>query len=187
MGDIIQEEFSSDEQSFIVQLYCNYSRLMYFIAREYTDANSQEREDIVQESLLKLIQKVKLLKTLDDARLANYIAATVRNTAINISLRQKRQLQSTISLSELSEGSLQDCVSTIDIAIARENLAELLCAINQLKPEERVLLEGKYYLGYDDQELAKTFATTRASIRMRLTRVRRKLLHLMKEMEVSSQ
>ncbi len=185
MANIAQDEYLPDEHTFIIQLYRDYSRLMYYIARKYLNDDQPECEDVVQESLLQFLKHAELLKKLDRARLTNYVAVTVKNTAINAALREKRKTQSTISLSDLSDDFLQSGDSVIDLTIARENRSELLYAIHQLKPEDRILLEGRYYLGYDDRQLAEIFSTTPANIRMRLTRVRRKLLQLMKEPEVS--
>jgi len=184
MDNSVQREKQEGESAFIIQLYHNYSRLMYFTAKKYFDDDPQECEDVVQESILKLVKRTELLKSLDQARLTSYVVTTVKNTAITAGIRRKQKVQSTISISDLSEDLVKDSTSVIDITIARESKAELLHAIQQLKPEDRILLEGKYYLGYDDRELAKAFATTPANIRMRLTRVRRKLFRLMQETEV---
>lgn len=180
----LQKEVSANEHAFMIQLYHDFSRLMYFTAQKYMDNCLQEQEDIVQESFLNLLEKEELLKTLDKARLASYIVATVRNAAINAALRQNRKRMSTAYISDLSDDILQDNISVIDAVIAQERREELLRAMDRLNLDERLLLDGRYYLEYDYQHLSEIFHTTQANIRMRLTRVRRKLLRLLKEMEV---
>ena len=43
------------------------------------------------------------------------------------------------------------------------------------------MLEGKYFLGYDDRQLSELLSCAPGSIRMKLTRVRRKVLCSMQE------
>ena len=50
---------------------------------------------------------------------------------------------------------------------------------DQLTQEEQLLLSGKYILEYSDAELAGQLGCGPASVRMKLTRVRRKARKLM--------
>ena len=52
-----------------------------------------------------------------------------------------------------------------------------------LSEEERFLLEGKYVLGYKDNELAIKAGCKASSIRMKLTRARRHALTIIVEQE----
>ena len=63
----------------------------------------------------------------------------------------------------------------------REAKRSLREAIDELEPNERLLLEGKYFLGYDDRQLSELLSCAPGSIRMKLTRVRRKVLCSMQE------
>ena len=51
----------------------------------------------------------------------------------------------------------------------------------RLTEEEQLLLEGKYILGYEDGELAGMLGCKKDSVRMKLTRARRRALRLMLE------
>ena len=120
-----------EKQEFITGIYYEYERLMFATARRYIDDRT-EQEDVVQESLKKLIEKQERLAGLAQAAQAGYVATTVRNTAISI-LREKTK--------------------------------------------------GKYILAQSDKELAADFKCKPDSIRMKLTRARRKLLDIMKRSE----
>lgn len=48
-----------------------------------------------------------------------------------------------------------------------------------LRPDEQRLLEGKYFLGYDDNRLSEICECSPGSVRMKLTRARRKILNIM--------
>ena len=164
-------------QEFITQIYKKYDRLMLFTAKKYL-MDLQECEDAVQESLLKLMSRIELLRTLEEPVLTSYVVTTVRNTAINILRRQKRDAQNTTSFTESVEESIIEPDSVIDIIVDQESLRE---AIDALEPNERLLLEGKYFLEYDDRQLSELLSCAQGSIRMKLTRVRRKVLCSMQE------
>lgn len=52
-----------------------------------------------------------------------------------------------------------------------------------LTEEEQTLLEGKYIIGYTDAELAGQLQCKVSSIRMKLTRARRRAISLLNEQE----
>ncbi len=81
------ERLPGKKQEFITGIYYEYERLMFATARRYIDDRT-EQEDVVQESLKKLIEKQERLAGLAQAAQAGYVATTVRNTAISI-LREK--------------------------------------------------------------------------------------------------
>ena len=54
---------------------------------------------------------------------------------------------------------------------------------SSLPEEDRLLLEGKYILGYTDAELADMLGCKKSSVRMKLTRARRRAFQLMTEEE----
>lgn len=54
-----------------------------------------------------------------------------------------------------------------------------------MRPEERVLLEGKYLLHRSDAELAEILGCQTDSVRMKLTRARRTALKMLREWEVT--
>ena len=157
-----------------------FEYLMLFTAKKYL-MDIQECEDAVQESLLKLMSRIELLRTLEEPVLTSYVVTTVRNTAINILRRQKRDAQNITSFTESVEESIIEPDSIIDIIMDRGAKRSLREAIDELEANERLLLEGKYFLGYDDRQLSELLSCAPGSIRMKLTRVRRKVLCSMQE------
>ena len=55
--------------------------------------------------------------------------------------------------------------------------------MKQLSEEERILLDGRYLLGLSDEEVAEMVRCKPSSVRMKLTRVRRKVFAMMKQRE----
>ena len=81
-----------EKQEFITGLYYEYERLMFATARRYIDDRT-EQEDVVQESLKKLIEKQERLAGLAQAAQAGYVATTVRNSNLDPSGENKGERQ----------------------------------------------------------------------------------------------
>ena len=108
--------------------------------------------------------------------------ATVRRY-ISDSMEQEEIVQE--RLKKLIEKRRVLC--NLDIILAEEEqlfyeeeIEKLKEGLKHLGPEDRALLEGKYLLKYGDKELARDFGCQPNSIRMKLTRARRKLMVIMK-------
>ena len=79
---IIQSIENADDCDFIGNLYLNYRRLMHSEVFQIT-RDKWATEDVVQSVVIKLIDKVQLLRNLSKPELINYIAIASRNTALN--------------------------------------------------------------------------------------------------------
>ncbi len=72
----------TDDQRFIIDLYHRYKKLMLMTARKYV-ADENGCEDIMQDSIVKLIQNIHVIRAKERCILASYIVSTVRNTSID--------------------------------------------------------------------------------------------------------
>lgn len=177
---LTQVEQPSDRE-FLTDMFYNFSRLMYSTAGKFIDSPF-EKEDIVQEALVRLISKVDTLRSLQRRALASYIVVTVKHTAINhlrkSSTGDKRILDVFSGDPDDIPGENDDLD---DKLILNDNLSRLSKAWPKLSEAERFLLEGKYICGYSDAELSETLGCKESSIRMKLTRARRHALILLQE------
>lgn len=171
----------SEGGDFILSIYNEYARLMYYTARQYI-AKTDSQEDIVQESLLHLIRNASTLQALDPPALSTYIVTTVKNVSINYLKKEKQIQEHTINLDDESVLELISSNPDLDELIAMiEDKGRLIAALAHLPDDERLLLEQKYFLGNSDKELAQFFRCKTGSIRMKLTRARRHVLSILKD------
>ena len=135
--------------------------------------------------LKKLIEKQERLAGLAQAAQAGYVATTVRNTAISILREKTKGKDKILSLDALGEDALRRYMIPIreEEMIRQEMARQLREGLEHMEPQERALLEGKYILAQSDKELAADFKCKPDSIRMKLTRARRKFLDIMKRSE----
>lgn len=168
------------EREFVADMYDKHKNLMYATARKYISDNPTI-EDIVQDSLLRLMRKAGTLQKLDGCILAGYVVSTVRNTAINYTKKQsviKKHIEDCCEFDE--SGKILEMDALLIISEQSQALAEIW----PLLPEsDQIILEGKYLLGYTDRELAGMLRCKSESIRMKLTRARRKALKMIVEMK----
>lgn len=170
-----------DDREFLTEMFDRFHRLMFSTAGKFSN-DSFEKEDIVQESLVRLIAKVDTLRTLEPKALASYIVVTVKHTAIN---RLRKAANAEKLLHDIYDGDnddiAQEYTSMDERIIISDDIGKLTVIWPRLTEAERFLLEGKYICNYTDEELAATLGCRESSIRMKLTRARRHALSLLTE------
>ena len=172
-----------DDREFMTQFYLEYERLMYATVRKRI-TDPEAAKDIVQECVVRLIPKIAVLRRQTRCINASYVVSTVRNTTINYMRKQGRTDGRCCSLKEQDEQDMVMPGPSLDERIILEEQKDRLMQIwSNLPDEDQLLLEGKYILGYKDAELADMLGCKKDSIRMKLTRARRRAFQLMTEEE----
>lgn len=168
---------SADDQAFLIQLFNDYQRLMFATAAKYT-TNLHDQEEIVQSSLLKMVKNVSRLRQLDRCVLPSFIVILTRNTAINHVKKTAQIIKHTTQpFSEEDDIEFTQTAPAVEELVLLREKHDLLRKIwPSLAESDRILLEGKYLLGYSDKELAQLLGCKPDSVRMKLTRARRKAL-----------
>ena len=169
-----------DDRDFMESLYYSYNRLMYSEIRKILQ-DKWDTEDVLQDTLIRLIAKVPLLRTLGRNQLVNYIISTARNTARNYIRDNKRVTQFAFdeSIDSLDESKPSDR------ALERLELVEMMQAVGeawtQLDEKYKQALEMKYILEKSNEEIADAFGIGINSVRMLLTRARNQLKAIMED------
>ena len=167
----IENDFDRD---FMTSLYYDYNRLIYYEVRSLVGA-SDEVEDLVQETLARLIGKVELLERLDQKRLAAYIADTAKNVARN---HLRRNRASAIPAEDF--GNIPDTGESVEEqVIGGLNLQGMEKLWETLPEDIRTLFRMKYFLHMTNEEIGRTLGIKPESVRMRISRARRKVLALL--------
>lgn len=170
-----------DDRAFMQEVYQQNERLMYAIALKYA-SNTQDCEDVVHDTVERLCKNIPKIKGLPSSALRAYVVYAVRNTAINFRKHQATINRYIQQLSDNEPSSEYDQPESIieRIEDLQEKRTSLTKVWTQLTETEQELLYRKYILEQTTEELAGIFQCSRDSIRMRLSRVRRKSLRLMK-------
>ena len=107
---------------------------MFYTAQKYL-ADPHSQEEVVQESLKKLIEKVAVLRRLKRPALAGYVRATVRNTAIDLLKVQGRERERVVGLEDLTQGEMPRTDSLDETVFCREAAARDLAPAGRGDPD----------------------------------------------------
>lgn len=163
----------SDEREFMHRLYVDNEGLLFATALKIVP-QQHDAEEVVQESLVRLIGKVATLQKLERCTLIAYVVSTVRNTAFNYMKKMNRQRANTEKFDETLVGDkVQPNLSFDELMIIAENRQKLVMAWADVPESDRMLLEGRYLLEMSDAELARIFHCKPSSIRMKMSRARK--------------
>lgn len=167
-----------DDRDFMESLYRSYKRLMYSEIHKIV-WDPWDIEDVLQSALIRLIDKIPLLRSLGRDQLVNYIISTSRNTALNYVRDKKRVTQ--FSFDETIDSL--DASRPSDTALERLELIEIMQAVGEawkkLDEKYKRVLEMKYILEKSNEEIAAEFDIGVNSVRMLLTRARNRLKELL--------
>lgn len=171
----------SEDQAFMIELYCQYERLIWSEIRKRLK-DEHDPEEVFQDCLVKLVRHVKKLRSMENRNMVNYMITTVRNTCIDV-LRKKTKVHLD-SVDDEQWGGQYTLQTDEDMEtlLYRREAAEWLEIIWPLLDERsRYLLEGKYFLELTTYEMAAVLNITHDSVRVELSRARKKAKKLLEE------
>lgn len=171
-----------EDREFILTSYYKYNKLVYKKIRDKIGTD-HDTEDLVNDTFIKLIEKVDTLKTLGERELLFYIVQTSSHVAIDYIKRSSVQRKHIYygrdndlydEIAEIAE--IEDENFTYD-----ERLGNLANAIIKLPEKDSGLLIDKYFFNKTDREIAASIGISEDSVRQFLTRARRKARMLMEK------
>lgn len=154
-----------EDQAFFQEFYARQRRFLFYCAGQYTSDQALQ-EDLVQDTLVRLLRCIPTLRELNASRTAAYLHTAVKSAYIDHCRRTSRTLP-------LEGGTLEalgartdpmDYTAKWDAQILRKNLTD----------RDWYLLEARYIAGADDAEIAGTLGCTTDSVRVLLSRARRR-------------
>lgn len=172
-----------DDRAFMANLYQSYYPMMLHAAiRILHDENSAD--DIVNDAFVNLFCKISVLRGLDVCTLRAYLVSTVRNLSITALRKRNKQNQYAF----WDDGTALDWVisedaSPMDVVLRNAEIESLIAGLRKLPERDRWLLEMKYFRRMRDAEIAQQLEIRENSVRMYLTKARRKLGELIAEDE----
>ena len=169
----------ADNSAIITEFYLNHKMLLFAEAWKYLTLQ-EDVEDIVYEALARIMGHMETFRRLLPREQLQYAKAIVRNLSY---IHLKRNSRFTMLPFEdvdtyltVEESQLPE--SIVSKGIQLDQLRKIWAAI---PVDDRLLLEQKYILKWSDQELASILGIQPQSVRMRLTRTKRRVMELLKE------
>lgn len=170
---------SPEDQDIITEYYLKHKMLLYTEAWKYLSTR-EDVEDIVYESLVRIMDHMDKFRGLLPHERIQYGKAIVRNLSYTYLKRCSRfttePFEDVDMYLAVEESQLPD-----NVVFRQMQLEKIRKIWAEMPVEDRLLLEQKYVLDWSDKELASKLGIQPQSVRMRLTRAKRKVIQLMKE------
>ena len=170
----------SSDREYLDGLYRSYYPMLHKLAAGIT-RDTLTAGDIITNAMLSLFSKISDLRAMAELERVAYLKATVRNAAYKYYNGRTRQ-----NLTELSfDDALFSLPGQDDPAVLIEiddEFEVVRKAIATMEQADRQILHLKYAAQLTACEIAQIVnAPSEAAINMRLSRARRKLLHLLED------
>ena len=163
----VEQLDSVDEDELLATLYKHMFAVAYARTRSRSDAL-----DIVQESWVKILQKLNTLK--NPEKMIQWAKVIVANTAINIAKR--RQLSAVPLLDErIRSGELGADLRLVE----EEDRLALYDGLQHLDDESRKIIICKFYYGWKDTQIAEVMELPVGTVKARIHRAKAKLRSLL--------
>lgn len=161
---------SAAETKFFHNFYETYKGFIFYVANGYTTSPA-DCEDVVQDSVIRLMCNVKVLMELNHPKTVKYIALTVKSAFLD---HQKKVLSAKeADLDEEKLAALLERTSIHTDAELEQTKLEVYQLKQTLSERDWLVLEGKYIMGYSQDELSELIGVSSDSIRMILHRAKK--------------
>lgn len=137
-------------------------------------------EDLCQEVLIKLFLKLKSYQ--NNARFSTWLFSIIHNTSIDYLRKNKKNVRSV--LIEKLSGEVAELVEDKDELSEEVTLKILDNLLDQLTPEDRMLLLMKYKEKHQIKDMQQALGVSESAIKMRLKRARERITKLHQKYKV---
>ena len=171
---------NEEDYTFVEKLYDHYDKQMYVIAFSIL-RHRQDAEDCVHDAVVNLIECLDSFRHIDEERkLRRLLAIAVRNKAIDLYRRKKRQLEVEASLAEeLEEGLIADKdEDMVRMVINEENRQLVSSLVRRLDDIYRDVLLLKFEQEMSTKEIAQFLGISNDLVRMRYMRAKKLLIEM---------
>ncbi len=171
----------SDKENFSV-LYHKYRNYLYAICHDIL-GNEQDAEDALQEAFFKIYKNMDKVSAngLDCNKTKSLIITITKNTAIDFYRKNRKRWLWEVDLED--SGILSQ---TQDGALQVKDESRLFAAINGLPTKYREILLLKYASGYSNREMSEILEIAETTVRMRISRGKKKLFTLLAQQKEDS-
>ena len=162
---VIEDE---EDKVYFEQIYHDYHLQMLYVAKRYLDSH-EDAEDAVQESLIRIAKKIKLIPTGPADKHKAYIRTIVKNVA----LRMKEKREREADYYELTKQQISSSEDPFEELCKKEDFDKLLSAFRQIPLHYREVLMLRYVFDIPPREIASVLERKETTVRQYLVRGKR--------------
>lgn len=159
---LIEEE---DDRISFEQIYHDYHLQMLHVAKRYLTSH-EDAEDAVQEALIRIAKKIKLIPTGPADKRKAYVITIVKNVALRLKEKGEREAD----YFELTKQQLVSSGDPFDELCKKEDFDKLLSAFHQIPLQYREVLMLRYVFDIPPREIAFVLERKETTIRQYIVR-----------------
>ncbi len=173
---------NDDDRLILTQIYKDYRKIMYAVARKYFGRNKSDLDDAIGTTIERLCQYCASIRKVPENKRATYIASVTGNVCRDM-LRKKKRRNDFFDYSYSKEMMEEipdenDCYNAV---FEQATAQELEDAFNLLSPREKTLIYMHHVDGIDIKTIAVSLSISYGAARTALTRARNHLLRIIQE------
>lgn len=173
-GGIAADPFDS-----VTAFYMQHKHLLFQEAWKYL-TQLEDVEDVVCETLARLLENIEKFHSMAPAQQIRYAKVIVRN--LSYQLLKRSNYFTMVPFEDMDFYLPANEEEEPEPHLERSHkLAQIRKVWSKVSPEDRLLLEQKYILGWSDEAICRGLGIQPQSVRMYLTRVKRRTAKLMRE------
>lgn len=158
------------DRIFMVNLYEQCRKAMYYQALDILHDHG-EAEDTVHDVLVKLMDRIPMLKTLPKSQILPYAIASTKTTAID---RWRSRNKVHVGVNDCISGYEGSAAEEHEKAFINMERVDILSwGLEKLSESDRDILKYRYLMDMSDEEIAGILGIKPSSVRMYLTRARK--------------
>lgn len=185
-GDEMREKkvdspIKCEDKVFFQSFYEEYKNFIYYIACRVA-SNPTDCEDLVQDTVVRLIKKIPVLRELSRCKTAKYIVLTIKTAYLDNERRKQKDnllfleddaLDAVLAEQLRNQNTEQKMFTGLAVARLKDALSK----------RDWMALEAKYILGMSQEEIGKLIGVAPNSVRMVLCRAREKARIILEEIQ----
>lgn len=167
---------TEEEKSKFEKVYFKYRQLMFQVANGILK-DEYLAEDVVHKSFIKIMKHLDKIKEIECPKTKGFVVIIVKNTAID--LYRKRKRENTVEIDE--EVLIEHRGRRVDQEVIDKIENPLTAAILSLPHHYSEIILLKYNHSYTDKQIAGLLGLSEDNVKKRLQRAKKKLKEIMKE------
>ncbi len=168
----------------IVDFYQQYKRLMFKIAQQYFYDDHHEIEDVISETVIKMIKNFSKIKTLSDRKAASYVVKIVRSVCNDILRKRKQQPFAEYQWNdEIRSDELSNIEESSDMVFSHIYAVDLLYSFRHLSEREKQLIRLRHIDGLSYEDIGFILGINESAARTALSRALSRLETLAKTID----
>lgn len=158
----------------IAEIFNRYRHNMKNIAYGILKDN-QYAEDVVSESMIKIIKNIKMIDDIETKRCANFIYVITKNTALDLYRKIKTESNNCVTTDNI------EIINKMEASVDCDRFESIGMYLKELEDMEIDIIGLKYGDGFTYKEIGLMLNMSEDAVRQKTARIRKKLEKIITE------